>query len=322
MTRTAGLPMTDVWADRVLREHGVATVRAAGRPALLIVQMETLELCHHTPDRNYRPYLHLSGELRAIRPQTPLPFGITEVTYRHGDGDTVDAFYEFDDAQLVELTRKGYFTGPVILPEHLVGIDWELPATVDTLLVAPDAADPAAVIVFARVQDAAALPLDLENSGYDLTEYVPDPAGSHPTPAPDALARRLPVRSDPLIPLFGEEDYRLPEEAPRAAPAPTPAEPGADALEPALRQVEQEIAAERDAVRADREATAGTVENLYVARVARALTDADARDTAAGAGPAADRDAHARPPALTTPAHRVPDPAGSGPGAGLPGPGA
>lgn len=43
--------------------------------------VESLDLKHRGKEENYRPYLHLTGELRSVAPATALPFGISQVTY-------------------------------------------------------------------------------------------------------------------------------------------------------------------------------------------------------------------------------------------------
>jgi hypothetical protein len=72
--RIEGLPMTDVWAHRVLRERGVETIEVDQQPADIDVLVETADLDHHGPEQNFRPYLHVTGELRAVRPATSLPY--------------------------------------------------------------------------------------------------------------------------------------------------------------------------------------------------------------------------------------------------------
>ncbi|MDW6057958.1 hypothetical protein SAZ11_07635 [Streptomyces sp. FXJ1.4098] len=143
--RTAGLTMNDVWAHRVLRERGVETYRLEGVTAELDVMVESLDLKHRGKEENYRPYLHMTGELRSVTPVKALPFGISQVTYSPGQGEKVDAFYEFNDQQLVALASKGYFTSGFAVPEQVTGIEWELPATADMLVLAPSGCRPKAM---------------------------------------------------------------------------------------------------------------------------------------------------------------------------------
>ncbi|BAS11911.1 hypothetical protein AHiyo8_02140 [Arthrobacter sp. Hiyo8] len=113
--------MTDVWAHRVLRERGVETARIENEQADVVVFVETMELAHHGPEQNFRPYLHMNGELRGVRPHRRLPYGVDAVTFPTGGGETVDVFYEFDDKQLTLLAKRG--TSPLAsrFPNRLSG---------------------------------------------------------------------------------------------------------------------------------------------------------------------------------------------------------
>lgn len=168
--KVAGIRMTDPWASRALRSKGVEIEHVAGAPVETVVQMERVSFEHHGSEKNYRPLLHLTGELRSILPDESLPFGVDEVTFRSGLGPTVDAFYEFDDAQLTELVSKGYFTEGFEPPANMAGIPWELPTTIDALILAPEHEGDAPV-VFVTIHGQTELALDAENSGYDLAEY-------------------------------------------------------------------------------------------------------------------------------------------------------
>ena len=105
----AGLGRSTGWAHRVLRSRGVPSTELPDQACMLHVHVETATLEHHGPDRSYRPYLYLTGELRAIVPdpeaedQPAWPHGITAVTFAPATGETVCGFYEFDDEQLVSL---------------------------------------------------------------------------------------------------------------------------------------------------------------------------------------------------------------------------
>ncbi|MEU6263731.1 hypothetical protein [Saccharopolyspora shandongensis] len=270
--RTAGLTMNDVWADRVLRERGVETYRYEGLAAEIGVLVESVELKHRGKEENYRPYLHMTGELRSVTPVKALPYGISQVTYSPGQGEKVDAFYEFDDQQMVVLASKGYFNSTFSVPEQIIGIEWELPATVDTLVLAPSGTEVDTPVVFTQVHNIAGLEIDLSGSGYDLTDYFTDHSknGLQRTEAV-VNERGLRARSDAINSLFSEEELDLVEQAEQIVHPATQAEPAVDGVGARLLQIEAEIAAEREQYQAERTRIPGTPENLYHERVTRAL---------------------------------------------------
>lgn len=278
--RTAGLTMNDLWAHRVLRDQGMEYAESRGEPVELAVHVESLDLAHKGEDDNHRPYLRLTGELRSVRPASPLPHGITEVTFSPGHGERVDAFYEFDQEQLVLLVQKGYFDRAFIVPEQVTGIEWELPATADFLVLSPaGTGEPDDVpLVFARVHGTGGMEIDLESCGYDLVEYFPDrPGDSRPVATVDE--RGLRARSDAINSLFSEDEIgpgtrptKQQETRPShgvAADAPTPG----DAVTERLRVITAEIENERKEHEARRALPDGSPERLYQERVAQALTD-------------------------------------------------
>ncbi|KIA73393.1 hypothetical protein ANMWB30_23200 [Arthrobacter sp. MWB30] len=178
-----------------------------------IVVMETVSFEHHTAEKNYRPLLHLSGELQSLKPDDPLPCGISEVTFRQGAGPMVDAFYEFDDEQLTELVAKGYFTEGFEPPEdRLLGIPWELPTTINALVI-PPATLTDAPVVFVTVHGQTELALDLVNSGYDLAEEFENTleSGLQKNPADVQKHHGVPTRSGEIKDLFADEDLELDE---------------------------------------------------------------------------------------------------------------
>lgn len=272
--RTAGLMMNDVWAHRVLRERGVETMRLEQVPAEVGVLVETVEMRHHGQEQKYRPYLHVTGELRSIRPGDELPYGITELTYTAGQGEAVDAFYEFDDQQLVELAAKGYFREEFTTPGDVTGFEWELPATIDVVMLAPDPqVDGGGVpVVFTHVHDRGDLVIGLDSSGYDLTEYFEDYSRAGIIQPEAAVGEHeLRTRSDQLDSLFGEEVFAL--ETEQAAPVwEQTSEIGQDDMESRKQAIEAEIEAEREQFQADRAAEDGTLEQVYAERIAQSLT--------------------------------------------------
>lgn len=211
--KVAGIRMTDPWASRVLRDQMIESEQLSGLPVETVVQMDRVAFEHHGRERNYRPLLHLAGELRAIVTNGQLPHGIEEVTFREGTGPIVDAFYEFDDAQLAELVSKGYFTEGFEPPTEMAGIPWWLPTTIDALVLPPeDEGD--TPVVFVTVNGQSELALDAENSGYNLAEYFE----SHVQPghAPDRATEIIrdgsaPTRSGEINDLFAGEEFIAPD---------------------------------------------------------------------------------------------------------------
>lgn len=270
--RTAGLTMNDVWADRVLRERGVETYRYTGLSAEIGVFVDSIELKHRSKHENYRPYLHVTGELRWLTPAEALPYGISQVTYSPGQGEKVDAFYEFDDQQLVALTSKGYFRSAFAVPERqITGIEWELPATVDALVLAPSRTPADVPIVFTHVHDIAGLEIDLASSGYDLTDYFADTSRHEVTrTAPDVDELGLRASPETMDSLFPDEELVVVDQPEPAAAAPV-TRTDTEAMGTRLQQLEAQIAAERENYQTERERTRGTPENLYHSYVAQPL---------------------------------------------------
>lgn len=209
--KVAGIKMTDPWASRVLRNKGVETELVTSTPVETVVQMERVAIEHHGSEKNYRPLLHLTGELLSIRPEQALPYGVREVTFRSGLGPMVDAFYEFDDNQLGQLVAKGYFTEGFEAPSSMAGIPWELPTTIDALILAPDREDDTPV-VFVTIHGQTELALDFENSGYDLAEYFENQmtAEAQQERALESSQDTVPTRSGAVNDLFAADEFNLP----------------------------------------------------------------------------------------------------------------
>lgn len=212
--KVAGISMMDPWAARVLRAPGVHTEEISAAPVETVVYMERVSIEHHGPERNYRPLLHLTGEIRAIIPHEPLPFGVQEVTFREALGPVMDAYYEFDDAQLAQLVTKGYFTEGFEPPASMAGIPWELPTTIDALVLAPEHEGDTPV-VFVTIHGQTELALDAENSGYKLADYFDNRL------TPELIQERelqnaaleVPARSGEVRDLFAGEDFDAPDPA-------------------------------------------------------------------------------------------------------------
>ena len=207
--KVAGMKMTNPWASRVLRNRGVAWERVTDAPVETVVVMESVTFEHHGPGKNYRPLLHLTGELRSIRPAESLPHGIDEITFRAGLAPTVDAFYEFDDAQLAELVGKGYFTEGFEPPaDRMSGIPWELPTTIDALILAPEDEEDTPV-VFVTIHGQTGLALDAKNSGYDLAVYFENQldAETENERVAAVATQESPTLTGGVKDIFAEEDF-------------------------------------------------------------------------------------------------------------------
>lgn len=171
--KIAPLKMTDPWYSRVTNDGRADAQMLREVPCDILVHMELIEISHHGPELNYRPYLHLKGQLSEVHPEVELPYGITELPFRASAGGTKDSFYEFSNEQLGELATKGYFTERFRVPEAMVGISWELPSKADFLVVAPSSMeDPP--LVFLGLHDQSTQVLHEADSGYRLADHFPD----------------------------------------------------------------------------------------------------------------------------------------------------
>ncbi len=171
--KIAPLKTSDPWYGRIVNNDEIDSDTLSGVPIETTVEMELVELLHGDAESNYRPYLHLRGELTSAVPAVALPYGVDELALRSGAGVPVDAFYDFSHKQLADLVAKGYFSPAFQVPEAMSGIPWNLPGKADFLVVAPELADEAP-LVFMRVHDQNSMALDEVTSGYELTAYFPD----------------------------------------------------------------------------------------------------------------------------------------------------
>ncbi|QXV57380.1 hypothetical protein CVV72_10390 [Amycolatopsis sp. TNS106] len=284
--------MADAWADRARRDHGTKTYHHEKLTAEIGVLVESVELQHRALEENYRPYLHVSGELRSVAFVDVLPFGITEVVYSPGRGEKVDAFYEFDDQQLIVLARKGYFGRAFRVPEQIIGIEWELPATVNTLIVAPPDGDAGAPVIFTQVHHIAQLEIDADTSGYDLTDYFADHSTSVKAQA-DSVAAEPSPGPEASSSLFTDNELGLTHQGERPRSG-TQHDMPTGTVASHLRRVESEVSAERAKYRAERARTVGTPEFLYHEHVARALQTTTVPPTALDQERDRDSQAHAK----------------------------
>lgn len=279
--KIAGLAMNDVWAHRVLRESGVSTSRVEDVPSEITVHVDQADVLHHGAKRSFRPYLHLTGELRGVRPEEQLPYGVNEVTYPPGGGDRVEAFYEFTNEQLTELVAKGYFSEGFRAPDEITGIEWELPAHVDAVVLAPTADEPVPV-VFTGVRDIASLSIDEASTEYDLAEYFADYSRDDVVRHQEQVTERsFRTRTGEMESLFEADEFdELAEVDPTHAPNVDHAESSQGGITQALADVEASIDADAEAYAAQREGVEGTPEHLYRERVATAW-DEDGQEASA-----------------------------------------
>lgn len=288
MKTIAGLTMSDIWASRVLRERGVETITRHNDRAEVSVRMDMIAIAHHGPQKKYRPFLHLHGELRSVRPIVPLSHDIAEVTFPAGAGEPVTAFYEFDDQQLVSLLAKGYFSPAFVPPEHVLGVEWDLPATVDSMVLSPrrtqtsdrtSASQPEqdVPVVFVRVHDLGNLIFDLASSNYDLTAYFADfsrDGGERfEQSMPDGRRQQLGDLdlSEPEVEsLFDDIEVTEPDHDHSKETATDP-----DQFLLRVNEVAASLEAEEVEKRIARELETGTTENLYRSHVAETLRSED-----------------------------------------------
>ncbi|MCI4659589.1 hypothetical protein [Cryobacterium zhongshanensis] len=215
--KIAPLKVSDPWFGRMMTNRQVQAETLRDVPIESTVEMELVELLHGGPEDNYRPYLHLRGELTSAKPIVELPYGIDELVLRRGSGLNVDAFYDFNPRQLNDLVVKGYFTEAFQVPDEMSGIPWALPGKADFLVVAPEFADQPPV-VFMNVQDQSELGLDEANSGYDLSAYFPDYVAQVQAQADTATAVDAPEHSGAGLDVFADEAFDNNHSPERVAP--------------------------------------------------------------------------------------------------------
>lgn len=181
-------------------------------PTEIAVAMERVEILHHGEERNYRPYLHLTGKIEEIMPEVELPYGASKLPFKPGTGPRMDAFYEFTDAQLAELVAKGYFTEDFEVPAQMSQITWDLPGKADYLVVAPEHMEDLPV-VFVGVHDRSALTLTEASSEYDLHNYFPDYSKPEEQFEAEVEFQKAAEYQGQLRDLFADEQFDVPDVA-------------------------------------------------------------------------------------------------------------
>lgn len=260
MVKTAGLSTRDVWFDRILRDSGVEVTHSENCQADVTVLIDSLHLAHHGEEHNYRPFLAMSGQLMGITVREELPYGINTITF--DEAETVTAFYEFSDEQLVTLAQLGYFSTGFSVPEELTGIEWELPAHVDVHTAVPHAGD--TPFVFATVHNMGDLTFSEYTSGYDLTEYF-DNVREHGHEGVSSSRQQVRERHDQLDSLFAdiEDNLLFKEDDEHATQAEQKPERAPDSLRAQFDQVARELDDEARAYHEQLANQEGTIENIY-----------------------------------------------------------
>ncbi|HEU5223072.1 MAG TPA: hypothetical protein VFU07_05250 [Candidatus Lumbricidophila sp.] len=204
--KIAPLSTRDPWFTHVFN-HGKAYVETLQAvPVDAVVLMEHASFIHQGSEQNFRPVLHLEGQLISVSsPQVELPFGVTQLEFPSGQGASVDAFYEFTNEQLAQLAQKGYFEKGFEIPAALAGVPWTLPGTAKFVFVSPDANDEPPV-VFLELLGANQLVIDERTSGYEIVQYFPVYAPESKQQAHEHVTFTEPMRSnDQVLDLFADE---------------------------------------------------------------------------------------------------------------------
>lgn len=177
MSVVTGMRRSNPWMSRALSMRGIESQEVEGE-ADIKVFVDTLYFTNHGPRSNYRPVLHVRGQLVGLVPygSSEIAYGVTEVAFdreMEGGNVTVDSFYEFTDEQLVALVQKGFFNEGFEPPNDLLNQIWELPAHYKGIVIAPRN-EQEAPLAFLDVLDRDGLIIDAMTSGLDLVDYFPD----------------------------------------------------------------------------------------------------------------------------------------------------
>ena len=254
------MTMSDPMRSRIEAE-GLDVVRTEEAECLMDVVMSRVEIQHMGSAQRFRPYLHLSGEVAAVVPESPLRDGVDRLEFPLGSRPAFDGFYYFDEDQLEDLVSKGYFEEDFRVPKKLEN-EYELPVTADFVSLPRRAAEDVPV-VFVSLQDLDGMHLDAPSTGYDLAAYFEPVAQvrEQEVMARQAMAAEGPDLSSPEF-----SDARISELFP-------------DMPFPDQQQTPTVAEAER---RADHEVQAGTApgaqrEPVVLERTAELLVEMDRR---------------------------------------------
>lgn len=164
-------------------------------------------LTHHGPELNYRPMLKIIGELRGVSlVDDSLPYGLDEIAFRPGDGQRVEAIYEFTDEQLNDLAGKGYFRKGFAVPEQVSTAEYILPAQ-GTIVVLPPQGPEDVPVAVVTLENPCGLRINEATSGYELAEYFEEAPLPQAEREQAALTSEGPVYDDTRINnIIREED--------------------------------------------------------------------------------------------------------------------
>lgn len=142
---------------------------------------EQVFMDHGPKEEKYKPYLHFIGEVQKVQLPSELrrqASGIEAVTFPEGQGLQVDAFYNFDREELVNLVQRGYFEKGFDVPDIFVNNDFELPMSCNVMVVHPDKEN-APPILLVGLNHARYMEFDDKTSEYDMPSYFREIPQSH-----------------------------------------------------------------------------------------------------------------------------------------------
>lgn len=278
--KIAPLKNTDPWYARLSRENiDARTLRHV--PVDMVVHMEAVEILHHGPEDNYRPYLHLRGSVEEVIPLVQLPYGVTSLPYKQGSEPQTDAFYEFDNAQLADLVAKDYFSSRFQVPGEMTDLQWELPSEIDVMIVSPEFADEAP-LVFLGLHEQSSRVLDEQSSQYDLSDYFPN----YSMPEQEQRVQRsqdVLTRSGEIKDLFADEQFEAPRYTDQVSPnraAAQQQEVPTGLFNRLLQEIEEKRAVEEQRRLDAGEYDPNSAEGLYYSSVAPGVDAALAQEAA------------------------------------------
>lgn len=206
--RLAPLDLKDPMSARVARDPNANSQLMQRIPSDAVVKPSVVELLHHGEELKSRPYLHIQGRIEELRPtEQELPYGISQLPFKSGEGPILDAYYEFTDDQLSQMVAKGYFSEEFTVPSQMSSVVWDLPVDVDYLMVYPEYIDEIPV-VFAGVHDRSSLVLTETTSGYDLHNYFQDVSSDREVGVEEELeTSQHEIYSGDRANIFADMDY-------------------------------------------------------------------------------------------------------------------
>ncbi len=144
-----------------------------------LVYVKTCELDFFGPDdvTPHMPYLRFYGEIRGLKGD--FPYGVDQISYDPGTGQSVHCTYRLADDQAARLVAKGLYHQGFRVPPIMMDNEMEFPVSIKVRAVAPDHVldengEPVkdqVAIMFTQVKDPHAIETDREGCGYDFVEY-------------------------------------------------------------------------------------------------------------------------------------------------------